>query len=148
MYDSFLVRRDSLENVIKNGDTVGFRFAVRLANYRGIYLSLVNGFYVNMDGITYSEDDISLEVNGKPPRSMSEIAECCWEHWDLQTEAFVNVRKHGGLSKGLHKLEYLPSTMDAYGYQPHDKEWVTNPPKPGAGGGKTKRICKFDLELK
>jgi len=48
MYDSFLVRKDSLMNVVKDGETVGFKFAVQLANYRGIYLSLVNGFYVNI----------------------------------------------------------------------------------------------------
>jgi len=148
MYDSFLVRKDSLMNVVKDGETVGFKFAVQLANYRGIYLSLVNGFYVNMDGVEYDQDDITLEVNGKAPRTMAELSKACWEHWDLQDEAFVNVRKPGGLEKGVHHLGYLPSTMDAYGYQPHDAEWVVNPPKPGAGGGKTFRVCNFDLELK
>ncbi len=148
MYDSFLVRSDSLQNVVKDGEVVGFKFAVQLANYRGIYLSLVNGFYVNMDGVEYDEEDITLEVNGKAPRTMAEIATACWEHWDLQDEAFVNVRKPGGLEKGMHKLGYLPSTMDAYGYQARDEEWVKNPPKPGKGGGKTYRVCWFDLDLK
>ena len=148
MYDSFLVRKDSLQNVCKDGEIVGFKFAVQLANYRGIYLSLVNGFYVNMDGVEYDQDDLTLEVNGQPPRTMAELAKAVWEHWDLQDEAFVNVRKPGGLEKGAHKLGYLPSTMDAYGYQAHDEEWVKNPPKPGAGGGKTYRVCWFDLELK
>lgn len=86
MYDSFLVRKDSLVNIIKDGETVGFKFAVQLANYRGIYLSLVNGFYVNMDGVEYDQDDITLEVNGKAPRTMAELAKACWEHWDLQDE--------------------------------------------------------------
>ena len=148
MYDSFLVRSDSLQNVVKDGEVVGFKFAVQLANYRGIYLSLVNGFYVNMDGVEYDEDAITLEVNGQAPRTMDEIAKACWEHWDLQDEGFVNVRKPGGLEKGMHKLGYLPSTMDAYGYQARDEEWVKNPPKPGKGGGKTFRVCWFDLELK
>ena len=148
MYDSFLVRQDSLQNVVKDGEVVGFKFAVQLANYRGIYLSLVNGFYVNMDGVEYDQDDITLEVNGQAPRTMEEISKACWEHWDLQDEGFVNVRKPGGLEKGAHKLGDLPSTMDAYGYQAHDEEWVKNPPKPGAGGGKTFRVCWFDLDLK
>jgi hypothetical protein len=148
MYDSFLVRQDSLQNVVKDGEVVGFKFAVQLANYRGIYLSLVNGFYVNMDGVEYDQDDITLEVNGQAPRTMEEISKACWEHWDLQDEGFVNVRKPGGLAKGAHKLGYLPSTMDAYGYQAHDEEWVKNPPQPGKGGGKTYRVCWFDLDLK
>ena len=148
MYDSFLVRKDSLQNVCKDGEVVGFKFAVQLANYRGIYLSLVNGFYVNMDGVEYDQDDLTLEAYGQPPRTMTELSKAVWEHWDLQDEAYVNVRKPGGLEKGTHKLGYLPSTMDAYGYQAHDEEWVKNPPKPGAGGGKTYRVCWFDLELK
>ncbi len=148
MYDSFLVRSDSLANVYENGEAVGFKFAVQLANYRGIYLSLVCGFYVNMDGVEYDEADITLEVNGQPPRTMDQIAKCCFEHWDLQDEAFVHVRKPGGLEKGKHHLAYLPATMDGYGYQPHDEEWVKNPPKPGKGGGKTSRLCHFDLEIK
>ena len=148
MYDSFLVKSDSLQNVVKDGEVVGFKFAVQLANYRGIYLSLVNGFYVNMDGVEYDEDAITLEVNGQPPRTMGEIAKACWEHWDLQDYGYVNVKKPGGLEKGMHKLGYLPSTMDAYGYQARDEEWVKNPPKPGKGGGKTFRVCWFDLELK
>ena len=150
MFDNFLVRSDSLKNDVcpVSGETIGFSFGVRLANYRGIYLSLVNGFYVNMDGVEYEPEDLALEVNGKRPRSMQELAKCCFEHWDLQDEAILHVRKPGGLAKGEHKLGYLPSTMDAYGYQPHDEEWVKNPPKPGAGGGKTFRVCWFDLELK
>lgn len=147
MYDNFLVRSDSLQNVEKDGKVVGFKFGVRIANYRGIYLSLVNGFYVNMDGVEYPEEALSLEVNGQPPRSIPELAKCCWEHWDLQDEAYLHVAKEGGLAPGMHKLGYLPSTVDAYGYQAHDKEWVVNPPKPGSGGGKTFRVCNFDLEL-
>ncbi len=150
MFDNFLVRSDSLQNVTcpVSGEVVGFKFGVRLANYRGIYLSLVNGFYVNMDGVEYGEEDLALEVNGQRPRTMAELAKCCFEHWDLQDEAFLHVKKPGGLEKGMHKLGYLPSTMDAYGYQARDAEWVANPPKPGAGGGKTFRVCNFDLELK
>ena len=148
MFDSFMVRSDSLGNVQENGQTVGFRFAIRLANYRGIYLSLVNGFYVNMDGVEYAPEALTLGVNGKPPRTMEELAICCFEHWDLQDEAWLYVKKPGGLEKGMHRLGYLPSTMDAYGYQAHDAEWVKNPPKPGAGGGKTFRVCWYDLELK
>ena len=148
MYDSFLVRSDSLENVYENGEAVGFRFGVRNANYRGIYLSLVNGFYVNVDGEEFDQDDLTFGVNGVAPRTMDELAKCVFEHWDLQDEAFLYVKKPGGLAKGMHKLGYLPSTMDAYGYQARDEEWVTNPPKPGKGGGKTYRVCWFDLELK
>ena len=51
MYDSFMIQADSLKNDVVNGETVGFQFIVRLANYRGIYLSLASGFYVSVDGV-------------------------------------------------------------------------------------------------
>ena len=39
MYDSFLVRSDSLSNFEENGKVAGFKFSVRIANYRGMFLS-------------------------------------------------------------------------------------------------------------
>ena len=148
MYDSFMIQADSLKNDVVNGETVGFQFIVRLANYRGIYLSLASGFYVSVDGVEYGEDVQTLEINGKPPRTMAEIARAGFEHWDLQTKAILHIRKPGGLEKGRHDIGYMPATLDGYGYNAHDEEWVVNPPKPGTrGGGKTHHICRFDLEL-
>ena len=100
-----------------SGEVVGFKFGVRLANYRGIYLSLVNGFYVNMDGVEYGEEDLMLEVNGQRPRTMAELAKCPFEPWDLQDEAMLHVKKPGGLEKGMHTLGSLPSRRRV-GHQP------------------------------
>lgn len=50
MFDSFLIRQDSLENVEQEGVVIGFRFGVRIADYRGCILSLHNGYYVEVDG--------------------------------------------------------------------------------------------------
>ena len=50
MFDSFLIREDSLENVEKDGKITGFRFGVRIADYRGAILSLHNGYYVSVNG--------------------------------------------------------------------------------------------------
>ena len=148
MYDSFLIRANSLKNDVVDGEVVGFQFAVRLANYRGIYLSLCSGFYVSVDGVEYEEETQLLEINGKAPRTMQEIAQATFEHWNLQTEAILHIRKPGGLEPGMHHIGYMPATLDGYGYNANDFEWVTNPPKPGTGGGgKTHNICKFDLEL-
>lgn len=53
MFDNFLVRKDSLQNVVANGKSTGFKFAVRIADYRGCFLSLHNGYYIECDGINY-----------------------------------------------------------------------------------------------
>ena len=149
MFDSFLIREDSLANVVENGKATGFKFAVRIANYRGCILSLHNGYYINCDGVEYPRENQTFEINGKPPRSFDEIRECVWEHWDYDDEAFVHVKKDGGLKPGEHVITLQQSVLEQYGYRPWDEEWVKNPPIPGSGegAGKTDELCKFKLRL-
>lgn len=149
MFDQYLIRKDSLQNVTEDGKVTGFKFAVRIADYRGCFLSLHNGYYINVDGTEYPRDLQKFEINGKAPRSFEEIKTACWEHWNFDDEGWVYVTKEGGLSKGMHKIGLQQSILAQYGYMPWDEEWVKNPPVPGsgAGAGKTETICQFDLEL-
>lgn len=149
MFDQFLIREDSLENVYKDGHAIGFKFAVRIADYRGCFLSLHNGYYINVDGIEYSRDLQKFEINGKEPRDFEEIKTCVWEHWNYDDEGYVYVTKEGGLRPGMHKIEIQQSILAQYGYMPWDEEWLKNPPVPGsgAGAGKTASICMFNLKL-
>ncbi len=150
MFDDYLIRKDSLENVYEDGKAVGFKFAVRIADYRGCFLSLVNGYYVAVDGVEYPGSVQKFEINGKDPRSFEEIRTCVWEHWDYDDEAYIHVAKEGGLSEGIHKVALQQSILAQYGYMPWDEEWVKNPPIPGsgAGAGKTDTVSTFDLALK
>ena len=149
MFDRFLVRKDSLENVVKNGEVVGFKFAVRIADYRGCFLSLHNGYYVQCDGIEYPVSAQKFEINGKEPRTFEEIKTCVWEHWNYDDEGYVYVEKKGGLTPGKHALAIQQSVLAQYGYMPWDEEWLKNPPVPGKGegAGKTDTISTFELEL-
>lgn len=149
MFDRFLIRKDSLQNYTENGKVAGFKFAVRIADYRGCMLSLHNGYYIKCDGTVYPREVQRFEINGKPPRSFEEIKKCVWEHWDYDDEGIVYVRKEGGLKPGKHVIFLQQSILSQYGYMPWDEEWVKNPPVPGsgAGAGKTDNICEFDLEL-
>jgi hypothetical protein len=150
LFDSFLIREDSLENVVVDGKITGFKFAVRIADYRGEYLSLQNGYYVNVDGAEYPREMQMFEVNGKAPRTFDEIAKAIWEHWDFDDDAYLHIEKTGGLSNGLHHIGLQPVTLASYGYTNHDKEWVTNPPVPGSGEGiwKNFNVCWYNLQLK
>ncbi len=149
MFDSFLIRKDSLENTVEDGKVTGFKFAVRIADYRGCILSLHNGYYVEVDGVVYPREKQRFEINGKPPRSFEEIKTCVWEHWDYDDEAILWVEKEGGLEPGVHHIGLQQSILAAYGYMPTDEAWVKQPPVPGsgAGSGKTRSICYYDLEL-
>ena len=149
MFDQFLIRRDSLENVTENGRVTGFKFAVRIADYRGCFLSLHNGYYLIVDGTEYPNELQKFQINGKEPRTYEELKTCCWEHWDYDDEGWVYVQKDGGLEEGMHHIGIQQSILAQYGYMPWDEEWVLHPPIPGSGqgAGKTETVSFFDLAL-
>ena len=149
MFDDFLIRKDSLKNVTRDGKTVGFCFGVRIADYRGCFLSLHNGYYISVDGVEYPRELQRFGINGKAPRTFEEIKKCCWEYWDFDDEGMVYVEKEGGLTPGVYRVGLQQSVLSQYGYMPWDEEWVKNPPVPGssAGVGKTATICYYDLKL-
>jgi hypothetical protein len=122
---------------------------VRIADYRGCFLSLHNGYYLVVDGIEYPNNVQRFQINGKPPRTYEELKSCCWEHWDYDDEGYVYVMKAGGLESGMHRIGIQQSILAQYGYMPWDEEWVRNPPVPGSGqgAGKTETVSYFDLAL-
>lgn len=138
MFDTFLVREDSLRNDEHDGEVVGFSLAVRNANYRGVFLSLHNGYFLEVDGINYPVEVQTFEINGRPPRSFDETRTAVWEHWDYPQAGVLHVAAPGGLTPGEHTVRLQQSVLAAYGYQPTDEEWVKNPPKPGTGAGSEK----------
>ena len=56
MFDSFLIKEGSLENFTENGKVAGFKFAIHIADYRGAFLSLHNGYYIEVDGKVYPRE--------------------------------------------------------------------------------------------
>lgn len=149
MFDNYLVRADSLCNDVVDGEVVGFRLAVRIANYRGVYLSLHTGYFLEVDGVLYPREAQGFAINGKPPRSFAEIAGAVHEHWDYDDEAILHVAAPGGLAPGEHVVRFQQCVIAAYGYLPTDAEWVKAPPVPGTGAGsdKTPQIVTYHLTL-
>jgi len=149
MFDNYLIRADSLRNDIVDGEVVGFSLAVRIANYRGVFLSLHTGYFLEVDGTAYPREVQTFEINGKPPRGFEEIKSAVWEHWDYDDEAILHIRTPGGLAPGAHEVRFQQCVIAAYGYMPTDEDWVKAPPKPGTGAGsdKTPQVITYVLEL-
>lgn len=149
MFDNFLIVEDSLRNDVRDGETVGFSLAVRNANYRGVFLSLHNGYYIEVDGVEYPVSAQTFEINGREPRTFDELKGQVWEHWDYPKAGILHIAAPGGLSAGEHTVRLQQSVLAAYGYQPTDEEWVKNPPKPGTGAGSEKSpvIGTYQLTL-
>lgn len=149
MFDNYLIRHDSLRNETRGGEVVGFTMAVRHANYRGTYLSMHNGYFIEVDGTRYPTSSQTFEINGAEPRSFDELKSAVWEHWDFDDEAILHVAAPGGLAPGQHVVRFQQSVLAAYGYLPTDEEWVKTPPEPGTGAGsdKTPQIITYTLTL-
>lgn len=123
MFDNFLIRSDSLRNDVVDGETVGFSLAVRHANYRGVFLSLHNGYFIEVDGVNYPTSVQTFEINGQAPRTFEELKTAVWEHWDYDDEGILHMAAPGGLSEGPHTVRLQQSVLAAYGYLPTDEEW-------------------------
>ena len=140
----------TLENVVQGGKTVGFRFGVRLPRYRGNMLSLVNGYYVDVDGEEYPQNALALEINDKAPRTFEDIRTAVWEHWNYEDMAYLYVEKPGGLTSGKHKVIATISNYEQYGYSPSTDQYrVDNEVVPTAAGtGFGDPALPVELELK
>jgi Domain of unknown function (DUF6379) len=149
MFDNYLIRANSLRNDVRDGETVGFSIAVRIANYRGVYLSLHTGYFLEVNGVVYPTNVQTFEINRKQPRSFDEIRTAVHEHWDYDDEAILHVAAPAGLTEGEHTIRFQQCVLAAYGFRPTDEEWVHTPPKPGMGAGsdKTPYIVTYKLIL-
>ncbi len=141
----------TLQNVTcpVSGEVVGFKFGVRLPRYRGNMLSLINGYYVSVDGEEFPQDKIRFQINGKPPRTWEEIRKAVWEHWDYCDTAWLYIEKPGGLTPGRHSVLAVCSNFEQYGYMPATDQYrVDNVIVPTAGGlGHTSAGIAMEMEL-
>lgn len=131
MFDKYLVRTDSFKNVSVAGKVAGFKFAVRNSNYRGVFLSLHNGYYLVLDGVLIPREKQAFAINGRPARSFDALKTAGFEHWDYPDEAWVYVDMPGGLAVGDHELIFKQAVFAAYGYFPGHESYITDPPVPG-----------------
>ena len=66
MLREHLILPGGFKNVFQNDRATGFQVAVRTAYYRGVYLSLVEGYEVAVDGETFQNDRITFTVGENP----------------------------------------------------------------------------------
>lgn len=121
------LRDGTLKNYYENGAVGGYQFDVRLAYYRGQYLSVIDELKVSVDGEEAPEDDVRFCVNGKQFAPW-ELREAYSEFWRIIDPAVVKVRRPGGLAPGEHDVKltlmfrcpYLPIPGAEHGYAPVD----------------------------
>jgi hypothetical protein len=101
------------KNVVQNGKIAGFQLQVKTGYYRGVYLSLMEGFEVTVDGETFTRDQITFTV-GNHTYSFDEMANRTDVRWPFTEAAILTVNKPGGLKPGMHDVQVVQKTRVSY----------------------------------
>lgn len=99
---------DPVENITIGGKKRGYRFNVRLNNYRGTFLSTVEGVEVKVDGKEVPTEDLTFCLNQKR-YTIPELVDQYKEYWYVLDKASIEVACPGGLSEGDHVFEVAMS---------------------------------------
>jgi len=109
MFDRYVIGENGFSNVAEDGKTIGFQLEVRIAYYRGLGLSMLEGFDVIVDGRQFPREDNLFTVRGRTFTSRQMETEYD-ERWEMGEVAHLTVPLPGGLAPGKHEVavvEYL-----------------------------------------
>jgi hypothetical protein len=118
VFDESIIQAQGFANSGDPADRTGFAVRVRTPYYRGVWLSLVEGADVTVDGETFSRDAIAWTIAGRTGTPDTFGADPA-ARWPYEEAATLTVPRPGGLEPGLHDLEvaiiirmsYIPIEM-------------------------------------
>ena len=117
MFDQYMICEEGFQNVEDEG-TTGFQLTLRITYYRGLRLSMVEGFEVTVDGESFPREANLFTVGGKTYDYEQMEAEPNGR-WEFGEKATLFVPKPGGLASGSHsiavkqflRISYMPMAM-------------------------------------
>ncbi len=128
MFDKYMLMTRGFQNVRHNGQTTGFQMLVRITYYRGIFLPLLTGFDVTVDGEKMKPEQMRFTVKGHT-YTFDELGKAEKVHWDFGDPAILTVLKPGGLKRGVHQVDIVetvkPSYMPPTGFTGHLNRKIT-----------------------
>ncbi|GAB2833055.1 DUF6379 domain-containing protein [Microbacterium insulae] len=105
MLEREIIQNRGVENVVQDGEITGFRFLVRMPNYRGAFGRLIEGIEVRVDGVHWDRTVPLWSLYGTQYTVDELRASHLDVHWDLDEPAVITVPHPGGLAPGVHELE-------------------------------------------
>lgn len=104
MFERHMLLTRGFQNVVEGGETVGFQIKIRIAYYCGIYLALINGVELTVDGKKYDTAQTRFSIGGRT-YTMEELGREEKARWEFGEPATLRVLAAGGLEPGLHELK-------------------------------------------
>jgi hypothetical protein len=113
MFDDKMICNEGFENLVENGETVGFALLARLPYYRGLGLSMIEDLKLTVDGEEMPRDAIRLSLRGRT-WSLDEMEEEYGDRWNFGEKGRITVVKPGGLAPGKHSLKLAQRLRISY----------------------------------
>jgi len=113
MFDKHMVLTRGFQNVFEKGRVVGFQMKIRITYYRGVFLAIIGGFEVTVDGEKFAQDKLRFILGGRT-YTMQQLGKAEKEHWGFGEAATLRVLKPGGLKPGMHEVEVVQSLKPSY----------------------------------
>ena len=73
MFDKYMICEETVRNVRRGNETVGFEFGARLPYYRGLGLSMIEDVAVTIDGEKIARGDVRMIERATPAYPNSPI---------------------------------------------------------------------------
>jgi hypothetical protein len=113
MFEKYTLVTRGFQNVVENGQVLGFQIKIRIPYYRGIYLALINSLEITVDGQKFSPSQLRFSIAGRT-FTMDEMAREENARWPFGEPATVTVLKPEGLALGLHEVTLEQAIKPAY----------------------------------
>lgn len=117
MYEYHLIQSTGFRNCGPEGARTGFEVRLRLPNYRGMRLSLLDGVDVTVDGAFFSHEINSVILRGES-YDLEAMREATTVRWPMGEFGSVFVPKAGGLAPGIHDIKVSARVRSPY-FPPH-----------------------------
>jgi hypothetical protein len=101
------------KNLKKDGKTTGFQVLVKDSYYRGIYVPLIDGFEVTVDGEKFARDQIQCKFRDKV-YTQDDLQNYPNERWQFNEPCTLLITKPGGLKPGFHNVEIVVKERISY----------------------------------
>lgn len=103
MLERHLIQGRGVGNVVEDGKVVGFRFDLRMPNYRGVWASLIDGVDVSVGDLRWDRERPLWTLQGRQ-HTIQELRRSTDVRWQLDELATITVPHAGGLPAGVHDL--------------------------------------------
>jgi len=103
MFERYVICEQGFKNVSEKGQITGFQLLLRIANWRGLPLSLIEDVRVRVDGESFPRDAVRVAVGGHS-FTLDEMVTRSDVRWQFDELAVITIRRAGGLTLGMHEV--------------------------------------------